>query len=351
LAQARRLSPFLTLAMQSSKLALYLAMLLGCVHLYGCKSHIAMGEEEETESQLPAEGEGEEEGREMCPECPACGYNFNKPACKDAEPQAPRDLSTNAAEGQMMPKATVLNLAQAAELPLTNVHWHLGAEHKSDAYADGTDSVAYDASHGRRLGDTRERRLAGDVRPGWMCPRDSLTTEQKAPYEFKYCKGDHTVGKTYEVHYVHSSAGFDEEALAEADMETADLLADGLGGAANGRGLLNPMIVVQAQVFQIVNGGATYDDMLHAWPAQSADAVMYTGSTTGPSHTNEVCSPYVITWHVDKSCVQVSPESFDNMCKMMKEEYNMEADLYPHGSRKILDPKFVVPSSKVKPLA
>merc|ERR1739847_237542 len=60
----------------------------------------------------------------------------------------------------------------------------------------------------------------------------------------------------YEVHYVHSSAGFDKEALAEADMETADLLADGLGGAANGRGLLNPMIVVQAQVFQIESEAA-----------------------------------------------------------------------------------------------
>ena len=37
------------------------------------------------------------------------------------------------------------------------------------------------------------------------------------------------------IHYVHSSAGFDAEALAEADMETADLLADGLGGALGTR--------------------------------------------------------------------------------------------------------------------
>ena len=27
-----------------------------------------------------------------------------------------------------------------------------------------------------------ERRLAGDVRPGFMCPRDSLTEDEKKPY-------------------------------------------------------------------------------------------------------------------------------------------------------------------------
>ena len=117
-------------------------------------------------------------------------------------------------------------------------------------------------------------------------------------------------------------------------------------------------------------------------------------STTGQSHDNSVCSPYSISWHVDKDChqvcslpsykmlqavlgrhpsapvgsyrirrfqavlwvspeessicvaacldflerclsasqlhvtflrKQVSPESFDNLCKQMKETYNMEA--------------------------
>ena len=77
-------------------------------------------------------------------------------------------------------------------------------------------------------------------------------------------------------------------------------------GAANGRGLLNPMIVVQGQIFQIVNGAATVDDMLHGWTVVGHDnSVMYPGSTTGQSHDNEVCSPYSITWHVDKDCHQV----------------------------------------------
>ena len=123
-------------------------------------------------------------------------------------------------------------------------------------------------------------------------------------------------------------------------------------GAANGRGLLNPMVVVQGQIFQIVNGAADVDDMLHGWTVVGHEnSVMYPGSTTGQSHDNEVCSPYSITWHVDKDCHQVSPASFDMLCKQMKETYGMEDDLYPHGSRMLVDPMYVVKSEFVKPLA
>ena len=153
------------------------------------------------------------------PGTPACPYNFNKPACNMAEPQTPRDLSTGAT-GSMVPKAATLTDAQADFLPLVNVHFHLGAEHKSDAYNNGTDAEAYDAA-------SSGRRLAGNPRPGFMCPTDTLTDSQMTPYTFQYCKGDVQVGKSYEVHYVHSSAGSDYNA---SDDITADLLADGLGG-------------------------------------------------------------------------------------------------------------------------
>merc|ERR1712087_844003 len=65
------------------------------------------------------------------------------------------------------------------------------------------------------------------------------------------------------------------------------------------------------------------------------ESVMYAGSTTGPSHNNEICSPYFISWHVDKRCHKVNPASFDNLCRQMKEVYGLESDLYPRGSRKI----------------
>ncbi|CAE7549277.1 unnamed protein product [Symbiodinium sp. CCMP2592] len=313
----------------------------------------------------------------------ACPYSFAKPACSTAEPQTPRDLTAGAV-GSMTPKAATLTDDQANFLPLVNVHFHLGAEHKTEAgpcspessselslvlaieaaYSDDTDSIAYDAA-------SSGRRLAGNVRPGFMCSKSSLNANQLAAYNFTYCnfaaalplgfdllsgsahvvfsKGDVQVGKSYEIHYVHSSAGMDNNAT---DDMNADLLADGLGGAANGRGLLNPMIVVQGQIFQIVHGAATVDDMLHGWTVVGHDnSVMYPGSTTGQSHDNEVCSPYSITWHVDKDCHQVSPESFDNLCKQMSEAYGMYADLYPHGSRKLVSSQYVVKSEFVKPLA
>jgi hypothetical protein len=276
------------------------------------------------------------------PGAAACPYNFQKPACSNAEPQAPRDLTTGAT-GMMTPKAATLTKAQGEFLPLVNIHYHLGAEHKSDEYKDDTASLAYDAAK------SGGRRLAGEVRPGYMCSTTGLTDTQLAAYSFQYCKGDVAVGKSYEVHYVHSSAGYTQEMLQGVDIDGID---DGLGGAANGRGLLNPTVVVQGQVFQIVNDGATIADMLHGWSVTDhTNSVMYPGSTTGESHTNEVCSPYAITWHVDKACHKVSPASFDKMCKQMKDLYKLEADLYPHGSRKIVDAKYVAKSEYVKALA
>merc|ERR1712151_87575 len=178
------------------------------------------------------------------------------------------------------------------------------------------------------MGKGGARRLADNVAPGWMCPTSSLTEDQLKPYEFKHCKGEVEVGKSYEVHYVHSSAGYRADQIANAKYD----LDDGLGGAANGRGLLNPMVVVQGQVYQIVNDAncPSTDDMLHGWTVIGHEnAVMYAGSTTGPSHNNEVCSPYAITWHVDLDCHKICAASFDKMCMDMKNLYGLENDLYP----------------------
>lgn len=281
--------------------------------------------------------------------CDACPYNFDKPLCVNAEPQAPRDLTGGdgrASAGAKVPKAAVLNHAQADMLPLVNVHFHLGAEHKSDEYSDNTDSVAFDGSNSdRRLGT---RRLAGGpVRPGYMCSSANLTDAQKEPYTFQHCKGDVAVGKSYEVHYVHSSAGT-HPAGDDTTEATSDLMADGLGGAANGRGLLNPMVVVEAQVYHIVNdesltSASSDSHILHGWSVETHDkAVMYAGSTTGGSHDNTVCSPYAITWHVDLRCHQVSASDFDKMCQEKAAKYNLYNDLYPHSSRVLVSSAYVV---------
>jgi hypothetical protein len=231
----------------------------------------------------------------------------------------------------MIPKAATLNREQVNMLPLTNVHFHLGAEHKSEAYFNGTMSEAYDQS---------PHHEGHSVRPGFMCSTEGLNSTQLAPYEFKCCKGV-SVGKSFETHYVHSSAGQWDGALS-----------DGLGYAANGRGELNPMVAVEGQVYQIVQGAPYIPDMLHKWSVEDDpfNAVMYPGSTTGTSFDNEVCSPYTVTWHVGLKCYQVSPESFDNMCCMMQFQHGMHDDLAAHGSRILVDPAYVVPSKFVKPM-
>ena len=74
---------------------------------------------------------------------------------------------------------------------------------------------------------------------------------------------------------------------------------------------------------------------------------MYSGSTTGTKVNNEVCSPYVVSWHVKKECVLVPP-SFDGLCTAMKAK-GLSADLAPQGSRMLVDAKYVVNSSFVFP--
>merc|ERR1711862_620701 len=129
-----------------------------------------------------------------------------------------------------------------------------------------------------------------------MCPNTGIAASKLTPYVFQHCKGVVEVGKSYEVQYVHSSAGYSQAELT-ADP-SLDLMDDGLLRAANGRGLLNPTIAVQAKVFHIVRDSATPNEMLHGWGNSApADAAMYTGSTTGPSYNNEICSPYAVTWH------------------------------------------------------
>jgi len=54
---------------------------------------------------------------------------------------------------------------------------------------------------------------------------------------------------------------------------------------------------------------------------QGTDMGIYTGSTTGTSRDNDVCSRYTpITWQVDRQCHKISASSFDNMCKQMLEQ-------------------------------
>jgi len=69
-----------------------------------------------------------------------------------------------------------------------------------------------------------------------------------------------------------------------------------------------------------------------------ADVAKYTGSTTGTSRDNVICSRYTpITWQVDRKCHLISASSFDKMCADMKTQRDdMSGDLHAHGSRELV---------------
>ena len=107
-------------------------------------------------------------------------------------------------------------------------------------------------------------------------------------------------------------------------------MSDGLGGLfCTG---LPTKVGVQGQVFVVVNDdldgdGVSDSDGAYEHPRliegmineDSADIAKYIGSSTGTSHNQEICSPYRVSWHVDRACNMVSAKTLDNMCKVMKE--------------------------------
>jgi hypothetical protein len=248
-----------------------------------------------------------------------------KPACVDAIEQAPADV-TKGAVGLRDPTGVLKEDYEDVGMCISNVHWHLGAEH----YHEGTydiDGADWIAENGKG------RRLAGDVRPGWFCQGyDETDPKMTTEYDWKYCTNMH-VGYTYEVHWPHSSAA------------PCGLYSDGLAGLFC-ESHTPEHVGVQGQVFVVVNDDSGDYDMPRLIEGmhidESSDIAKYTGSSTGQSHNNEICSPYAgISWHVDRACHMVSAKSFDEMCKVMKTVYGMKNDLYPHGSRELVDPEFV----------
>eukprot|EP00984_Skeletonema_dohrnii_P037784 scaffold40251_cov155-Skeletonema_dohrnii-CCMP3373.AAC.1 len=101
---------------------------------------------------------------------------------------------------------------------------------------------------------------------------------------------------------------------------------------------------VHGQVFTVVNDEQYfYPDMMRGMIVDKqrnmgTDIHYYTGSTTGTSRNNEMCSQYApITWQVDRQCHMISASSFDKLCQdMLLQRDDMKEDLYPHGSRELV---------------
>ena len=255
-----------------------------------------------------------------------------------------------------------------AGLCAVNVHWHLGAEHLSvgqyDLKGSGPGHDHRKLAEGLEQGsgdvhDTPPTRPRHDpdeygvvdssapVRSGFQCHHyNSMTVAQKGDYEWKYCE-HMQVGATYEVHWPHSAAG-----ACGTKWQMQSPFYDGVF-CRDGIITIAPLntyekIGVQAQVFTIVNDDdpkyvnmnlfeGMIDDATHGYGG--GDMAYYTGSTTGTSRDNQVCSRYTpITWQVDRKCHMISASSFDQMCKVMKEQADdMSSDTHPHGARDLVN--------------
>jgi len=229
-----------------------------------------------------------------------------------------------------------------------NVHWHLGAEHYSVGEYDefGSGSVHAQGNLDSGTGyDYSRRKLAGSsVRNGFQCHHyDATDPKFTTPYEWKHCS-DMNVGETYEIHWPHSAAG-----LCGTPNQYQTPFYDGVfcNDAAVGLVLAGTIatsaaIGVQGQVFTIVNDESYYyPDLMRGMiidGAMGTDMAYYTGSTTGTSRDNSICSQYgPITWQVDRKCHMISASSFDKMCADMKTQRDdMTGDTHPHGARTLV---------------
>lgn len=207
-----------------------------------------------------------------------------------------------------------------------NVHWHLGAEHYSKGEFDENGT-----------GPMKRRLAEKDARLGFQCnhydENDEMYTK---PYDWKHCV-DMKVGETYEVHWPHSAAG----ACGTLNQYQTPFY-DGVFCRDGVLTETHSQIGVQAQIFTIVNDeDYYYPDLMRGMIVdgdKGIDLAMYTGSTTGTSRNNEICSQYSpITWQVDRKCHKVSASTFDKMCAdMLSQRDDMSDDLYPHGSRELV---------------
>merc|ERR1719413_290649 len=227
-----------------------------------------------------------------------------------------------------------------------NVHWHLGAEHRSAGQYDEDGKSPGLAGYTPADDNPDASRRLAAARYGFACKLyDENNAKFTTPYDWKYCKDMH-VGETYEVHWPHSALGacgtpnqyqfpFYDGVFCGA---TAELL--GSLGAQD----VASAVGVQGQVFTIINDeNYYYPDLIRgmivdAEHSMGVEITAYTGSTTGTSRNNQICSNYApITWQVDRKCHLISASSFDKMCAdMIQMRDDMSGDLHPHGARELV---------------
>ena len=285
--------------------------------------------------------------------------------CENAGAQSATDV-TKGAPGTRDPALAPIADYNDMGMCTVNVHWHIGAEHRSEGQYD--EAAAFDHPNKDTYAGSH-RRLAsadGGMRIGHMCTKGKELWEANDAsvrnadgsvneYDWKYCKDMH-VGLTYEFHWPHSSLGacqtpwqyqyhFLDGVLCGATMGNLDIATAAGALTSNPPGAY---IGVEGQVFTIVNGMGgeairpTWD-VLNGWDRQSAtDVAYYQGSTTGDAvqsgaNAGDKCrgTGDLVTWHVDRECHTLEASTMDEMCRRMLviSADDMSPDVAPHGAR------------------
>ena len=227
--------------------------------------------------------------------------------CKGYGPQTPRDIGSK--EGS---NPRTFTIAPSSEnMNLCNIHFHTNAEHKGPGFS----VFAGEGEHG-----------------GFKCNEtDGLTkAELEDPTNGHGACHGVKPGDTVEVHWVYTSC----------DVKPGK----GLGSCLTEQ-CANPQLRVETQVFLAVNdanasdfGSFTYGgnmvNALHqpkALPSGTGDPVLFLGSTTGPTFTEEKCSPLQVTWNVRPNCSKVDAASLHEWCKG-----NVFEEDHAHGVRQLV---------------
>ena len=234
--------------------------------------------------------------------------------CEGFGPQTPRDIDSKLGTN----KRAFTMAADSSEMNLCNIHYHVNAEHKAKDFA------IY-------AGDSKD-----GYGGGYKCAiGENLTAAELAPPAENFCQ-DLNPGDTIEMHWVHTSCD----------------VAPGAGlGSCLSETCANPDLRVETQVFTLVNdanalnfadlsyGGNQVDGYHQAKsiPSDTGEPVVFGGSTTGPSYTQETCSPLQVTWSVRPACAKLDINSLSKWC-----ESNVFNESKGQGVRKLVtDPSLL----------
>jgi hypothetical protein len=224
--------------------------------------------------------------------------NADVTGCENFGPQTPRNIDSTIGENTV-----TFNPAPSYEnMNLCNIHFHKNAEHMAKAF-----SIVAQNNHG-----------------GYQCNiSKSLSQAELTPTADTICSlksGNLKPGDTIEVHYVHTSC----------NVKPGPTL-----GACVSNSCANPDLRVETQVFTLVNDTNALNFMdlqqAKALPQDMGKPVQFLGSTTGPSFSNEVCSPYQVTWSVRPKCAKLDINSVGEWCKG-----NVFNEDHAHGVRKLV---------------